>query len=91
MESDDYLDICNEQDKEKYSLDMVKARTFTYVADPKVAGSLFTSPVFKGSDSARKQVGSIITTLLKKDSASFNDVVVDEEFAKAENAVKTNM
>lgn len=91
MESDDYLDICNEQDKEKYSLDMVKARTFTYVADPKVAGSLFTSPVFKGSDSARKQVGSIITTLLKKDSASFNDAVVDEEFAKAENAVKTNM
>lgn len=91
MENDDYLDICDEKDKEKYSLDMVKARTFTYVKDPKVAGSLFTSPVFKGSDSARKQVGSIVTTLLTKDSSSFNDAFVDEEFAKAENNVKTNM
>ncbi len=94
MESNDYLDICSETDKEKYSADMVKARVFSYVATSEVSNSLFTSPVFKGSDVARTQVGSIITTVFTNTDATTDaalDTLVKTEFAKAENTIKTKM
>lgn len=94
MESNDYLDICSETDKEKYSADMVKARVFSYVATSEVSDSLFTSPVFKGSDVARTQVGSIITTVFTNTDATTDaalDTLVKTEFAKAENTIKTKM
>ena len=91
LESGDYMDATMEDDLEIGSLDMVKARAFQYVERSEVSSALFTSPVFKGSDVARTQVGSLVTTLLKADPTTFNDALVNAEFAKAENNVKTKM
>ncbi len=91
MESSEYLNASSEEGEEKYSLEMLQARVFSYVAENEVSNALFTSPVFKGSDVARTQVGSIITTLLKTDADKFNDELVNDEFDKAENAIKTKM
>ncbi len=91
MESNEYLDASSEDGTELYSLDRLKARVRTYVASNDVSSALYTSPVFKGSDSARTQVGSLITTLLMADSSSFNDAFINSEFAKAENTIKTKM
>ena len=91
MESNDYLDVASEEDKPLYSEDMVKARVFQYVADEKVASSLYTSPVFKGSDTARTVCGSLVTTLLMKDKGTLTDEIVNTEFDKAENTIKTKM
>ncbi len=91
METNDYLDVASEEGKELYSLDMVKARVFQYVADEKVASSLYTSPVFKGSDAARTVCGSLVTTLLMKDKGTLTDEIVNTEFDKAENTIKTKM
>lgn len=91
MESNEYLNASDETETELYSLDRLKARVRTYVASNDVSSALYTSPVFKGSDAARTQVGSLVTTLLKSDSASFTDEYVNSEFAKAENTVKTKM
>lgn len=91
LESGDYMDATMEDDLEIGSLDMVKARAFQYVGRSEVSSALFTSPVFKGSDVARTQVGSLVTTLLKADPTAFNDALVNAEFAKAENNVKTKM
>lgn len=91
MESSEYLDNCDDTGKEPGTLDLLKARTFTYVARNEVNSALFTSPVFKGSDVARTQVGSLITTLLTTDSDKFNDALVNSEFDKAENNIKTKM
>ena len=85
------MDATMEDDLEIGSLDMVKARAFQYVGRSEVSSALFTSPVFKGSDVARTQVGSLVTTLLKADPTAFNDALVNAEFAKAENNVKTKM
>ena len=91
MESNDYLDVASEEGKELYSLDMVKARVFQYVADEKVASSFYTTPVFKGSDAARTVCGSLVTTLLMKDKGTLTDEIVNTEFDKAENTIKTKM
>ncbi len=91
MESNEYLDASSETDTELYSLDRLKARVRTYVASSDVSSSLYTSPVFKGSDAARTQVGSLVTTLFKTDAEKFTDELVNTEFAKAENTVKTKM
>ena len=89
MESTDYLDIASEEGKTAGSLDMVKARVASYVARKDVADYLYTSPVFKGSDEAREQVGSIITTVFTKEGA--DEAFIDETFDAAENTVKTKM
>ena len=91
METNDYLDVASEEGKELYSLDMVKARVFQYVADEKVASSFYTTPVFKGSDAARTVCGSLVTTLLMKDKGTLTDEIVNTEFDKAENTIKTKM
>lgn len=91
LDSDDYLDYSSEEGKEQYSLDMVKARVFKYVADSKVASGLYTSPVFKGSDAARSACGSLITTILTKEKGTVTDEVIDAEFKSAENTAKTKM
>ncbi len=89
MESADYLEITSEEGKSAGTLDMVKARVAKYVARKDVADYLYTSPVFKGSDEAREQVGSIITTVFTKEGA--DDAFIKKTFSDAENEVKKNM
>ena len=89
MESADYLEITSEEGKAAGTLDMVKARVAKYVARKDVADYLYTSPVFKGSDEAREQVGSIITTVFTKEGA--DDAFIKKTFSDAENEVKKNM
>ena len=91
MESSDYLDIMDETGKTAGSLDMVKARVASYVARKDVSDYLYTSPVFKGSDEAREQVGSIVTTVFTTESAKVTDEFINTTFANAENEVKTKM
>ena len=91
MESRDYLDIMDETGKTAGSLDMVKARVASYVAKKDVSDYLYTSPVFKGSDEAREQVGSIVTTVFTTESAKVTDEFINTTFANAENEVKTKM
>ncbi len=91
LESADYLDIMDEAGKTTGTLDMVKARVASYVARKDVSDNLYTSPVFKGSDEAREQVGSIVTTIFTADTAKATDEFINTTFANAENEVKNKM
>ncbi len=91
LESADYLDIMDENGKTAGTLDMVKARVASYVARKDVSDYLYTSPVFKGSDEAREQVGSIVTTIFKAETAKVTDEFINATFANAENEVKNKM
>lgn len=91
LEDDQYLDLCDENGKTGGTLDNLKARVASYVAQNDVTDTLYTSPVFKGSDEAREQVGGIVTTLFTADASKNTDAYINELFATAENNIKTKM
>lgn len=57
METEDYLDYSNYLDKDDNTLARLTAFNASYAAS--ILDYLFTSPVFKGSSTARQQVGTI--------------------------------
>ena len=57
METEDYLDYSNYLDKDDNTLARLTAFNASYASS--VLNFLFTSPVFKGSSTARQQVGGI--------------------------------
>ncbi len=80
--SDDWLELSDESGKTYDE----KTYAQIYSLYSEVAGSLFTSPAFKGSAEARTQAGSIMTQcLLAKTSL---DSQIDTIFATAENQAK---
>ena len=91
LENDDYIELCDESEKTPGSLDCLKARVASFVAKNDVMDTLYTSPVFKGSDEAREQVGGIVTTLFTADASKNTDAYIDELFDTAENTIKTKM
>ena len=57
METEDYLDYSNYLNKDDNTLARLTAFNASYAAG--VLDNLFTSPVFKGSSTARQEVGTI--------------------------------
>ena len=71
-----YLELSDETAAPNQSLEKLIARGFSYFTD--VESTLFTSPVFKGSSTAREQVGGLLTqTLLNPSNVDslFNEAV----------------
>ena len=80
-ESDDFLEFANVSNYEPKTLDRLKALNAGYAES--TMQYLFSSPVFKGSAEARKQVGGLVTeALVIKD---ITDAKLNELFETAKN------
>ncbi len=86
-ESDDYLDYADASQYPEKSLERLTANNAAYVGT--VTDYLFTSPVFKGSSSARQAAASVMTTCLT--TANLTDDVLDDIFQKAVDDVLLDM
>ena len=86
-ESDDYLDYCSTEGKDPYSLELLTAKNASYVGT--VTNYLYTSPVFKGSSSARNAAASVMTQCLTH--SNLTDAALNEIFQKAVDDVLLDM
>lgn len=64
-ESNEYLEQSDISNKTEKTLDLLKAKSFTYCAEAANAG--YTTPSFKGSSACRTQAASIMTQCLTSD------------------------
>ena len=62
METTDYADYSDYESKKEQTLDRLTALNAMYAAS--VGDYMFSSPVFKGSDEARQQVGTIFAAIV---------------------------
>jgi len=83
-ETDDYLDYSDSSKYAANSADKLYAEVATYVGT--VMNDYYSSPVFKGSSTARTQAGSIVTQVLNA-KTDLTDEKLDEIF----NTAKTNV
>lgn len=68
VESDEYQDASDTSLKGDKTLDRLAALNMEYSGKEKVLNSLYVSPAFVGSSTARTQVGGVITTALTKNA-----------------------
>lgn len=87
METEDYMAYADYEHKEEHTLDRLYALNATYAA--RVGDRMFSSPVFKGSDEARVQVGTIFAACVTA-GANLNSKI-DEIFATAVANTKLKM
>ena len=80
-ETSEYSEYMDPSGKEKMSLEKLTAEVASYNAS--VANDLYISPVFKGSATARTQVGSIVTQVMKTKKAELTDEKLDSIFQSA--------
>ncbi len=83
LDSDDYIEYSRTDGKESNSLEALQARVAQYVST--VSDDLYTSPVFKGSATARTEVGALVTKLLGKKTTELTDAVINEAFDLAKS------
>ena len=86
METRDYLDYCDYQNKDPQTLDRLTALNARYAGG--AAEYFFTSPVFKGSSEARNQVGTIFSSCVAADDL---DASIDQIFADAVSNTRLKM
>ena len=87
METEDYMAYADYASKDEHTLDRLTALNATYAAG--VGDRMFSSPVFKGSDEARVQVGTIFAACVAA-GANLN-AQIDEIFATAVANTKLKM
>ena len=63
-ESEDYQEAATTRGKDLNTLDRLLARNRTYSTNEKVLNSLYVSPAFLGSSTARTQVSGVLTNAL---------------------------
>ena len=87
LETEEYAEYCNWEDKEEHTLDRLTALNARYATS--VGDYQFTSPVFKGSSEARIQVGTIFAACV---AAGANlDSQIDSIFQTAVDNTKLKM
>ena len=86
MGTEEYMDYANFEDKDEHTLDRLTALNATYAAS--VGEYQFSSPVFKGSDEARIQVGTIFAACA---GAEDLDSAIDGIFSTAESNTRLKM
>lgn len=87
LTSEDYIDYASETDKAASSLDALQARVAKYVSI--VSDNLYISPVFKGSATARTEVGALTTKVLNAKPEEVTEKFLDDAFKLAkENTLK---
>ena len=87
METEDYMYYADYESKDEKTLDRLTALNANYAAG--VGDRMFSSPVFKGSDEARIQVGTIFAACV---TAGANlDSQIDDIFATAVANTKLKM
>ena len=87
LETEEYADYCNWEEKEEHTLDRLTALNARYATS--VGDYQFTSPVFKGSSEARIQVGTIFAACV---AAGANlDAQIDNIFQTAVDNTKLKM
>jgi multiple sugar transport system substrate-binding protein len=82
-ESEDYEDASDYKSKDPKTIDRLSAYNMAYSGRADVLSSLFVSPAFVGSSTARTQVGAIITKVLTKTNDADKDI--DTWFTDAYN------
>jgi multiple sugar transport system substrate-binding protein len=88
-ETEDYADACSTEDKADKSVELLFAKTNTY--DGTISNDLFLSPVFKGSATARSEVGGLLTKCLQSQSTDLTDAAINDLFTTAYNNTKLKM
>lgn len=89
FESSEWATYTNEESAT--GLDLLKAKVGTLVSSDSISDALFASPVFKGSDTARTQVGGIVTSALSLSAAECTDAAVNDLFNTAYNNTLADM
>ena len=79
MGTEDYIDYADYESKDDYTVDRLYALNADYSS--KVGDYMFSSPVFKGSDEARTQVGTIFASCVT--NYTNIDAKIDEIFQTA--------
>ena len=89
--SEAYSDYCSTEGKDARSTELLTALNAIYSSS--TVESVFTTPPFKGSSSARTEVNSLMVNILKdaKDGKAIDDAYLDEAFALAINNTKKEM
>ena len=87
LETEDYMEFADFESKEEHTIDRLNALNANYAAN--VGDYQFTSPVFKGSSEARKQVGTIYAACVA--AGSNLDAQIDGIFATAVNNTRQKM
>ncbi len=81
--NDEYKDASDYESKDAKTIDRLSAYNMTYSGRSDVLNSLYVSPAFVGSSTARTQVGAIITKVLTKTNDAEKDI--DSWFEDAYN------
>lgn len=84
-----YIEYCNPDDAEVASIEALAARTAA--VSNEITAYVYASPTFKGSSTARDQVGSLMTNILMKNASEVTDAWIKEQFDLAENNIKIAM
>lgn len=82
---EEYFAYSDETGKADASVDKLAARTATYCTT--VSNVLYASPTFKGSSTARDQVGALMTNILKKPLVDATDSWILEQFNTAQSNI----
>ena len=85
------MDYCSTEGKDAKSAELLSALNAIYSTS--VTRYVFTSVPFKGSSTARTEIGSLMANLLKdaKDGKTIDDAYLDAAFSLAENNIKKDM
>lgn len=84
-----YFEYCSEEGTAAASVDKLAARTATYCTT--ITDQLYASPTFKGSSTARDQVGALMTNVLLKATAECTDAWILEQFNAAVSTINLAM
>ena len=89
--SEAYSDYCSTEGKDARSSELLTALNAVYSSS--TVDSVFTTPPFKGSSTARTEVNSLMVNLLKdaKDGTTIDDAYLDTAFALAINNTLKDM
>lgn len=89
--SETYQEYCDDTGKDARSLELLSALNAKYSSS--TSSYVFTTPAFKGSSSARTQVGSLVATMFKDVAAgkTIDDAYLKTAFDLAVNNIKKDM
>lgn len=87
LETETYMDYASTTGKTARSLELLTAKNAQY--STAASNNVFTSPVFKGSSTARTQVGAVMSSVLNDDDLT--DAELDKLFSDAVNAILLDM
>lgn len=82
LESEEYKEASDYESKDEKTLDRLMAKSLANINN---VGTLYASPAFKGSSTARTQAGNLMTKALTKGN---NIADIDAWFAEAESTAK---